>query len=136
MRIEDVKREHLSKPKNLILADVFYKAGYIEAWGSGTLKIVKQCVGQGLAEPAFEENNGIIKLTFFKSDVQRGNVTEERHKTIMELMGKDSKITAEAIAQKLSVTRKTIVRDINELTSRGLIVRMGPDKGGYWKVYN
>ena len=31
--IEDLRREHLSKPRNTLIADVFYKAGFIESWG-------------------------------------------------------------------------------------------------------
>jgi ATP-dependent DNA helicase RecG len=38
--IQDLKKHHLSKPRNFLLADVFYKAGFIESWGSGTLKII------------------------------------------------------------------------------------------------
>ncbi len=38
--VEKLKTEHLSKPRNKLLADVFYKAGFIEGWGRGTIEIV------------------------------------------------------------------------------------------------
>ena len=34
----------------------------------------------------------------------------------------------------LNVTHKTIKRDIEKLKNRGLIERIGPDKGGHWKM--
>jgi ATP-dependent DNA helicase RecG len=37
--LEKLKSEHLSIPRNKLLADVFYKAGFIESWGRGTLEI-------------------------------------------------------------------------------------------------
>jgi ATP-dependent DNA helicase RecG len=38
------------------------------------------------------------------------------------------------LAEQLNVTRRTIHRDIDKLKQKGLIERIGPDKGGYWKV--
>ena len=38
---ENLMRTHNSRPYNPDLAGTFYRAGYIEAWGGGTQKIVK-----------------------------------------------------------------------------------------------
>jgi ATP-dependent DNA helicase RecG len=41
---EDLKKAHRSKPRNPLLADVCFKAGYIDSWGreqSKSLKLVK-----------------------------------------------------------------------------------------------
>ena len=43
IKIEDLKKDHHSKPRNELLADVFFKAGLIEAWGRGTIKITDEC---------------------------------------------------------------------------------------------
>jgi ATP-dependent DNA helicase RecG len=37
----------------MLLADVFYKAGSIESWGRGTLKMIAECLQQNLPEPEF-----------------------------------------------------------------------------------
>jgi len=63
--IDDLKREHLSKPKNKLLADIFYKAGYIESWGRGTLKIMYECEKANIPEPLFYEEHGVVKICFF-----------------------------------------------------------------------
>jgi ATP-dependent DNA helicase RecG len=60
--VEKLKTEHLSKPRNKLLAAVFYnKAGFIESWGRGTLEIVNQCLKQELPEPDFIEEYGVFK---------------------------------------------------------------------------
>lgn len=43
-------------------------------------------------------------------------------------------ITSMAIAEKLSITDRTVRRSINYLKKNGIIKRVGPDKGGYWKL--
>ena len=37
--VEDLSRPHPSRPHNKLIADVFYKAGFIESWGRGTQRI-------------------------------------------------------------------------------------------------
>jgi len=39
MSIEKLLGPHTSKPRNVNIASVFYKAGFIESWGRGILKI-------------------------------------------------------------------------------------------------
>jgi len=62
--IEDLKREHLSKSRNKLLADIFYKAGLIESWGRGTLKIFSECKKAHIPEPNFYEEHGVVKIIF------------------------------------------------------------------------
>ena len=62
--IDDLKREHLSKPGNKLLADIFYKAGFIESWGRGTLKIIRECKKAHIPEPNFYEQHGVVKIVF------------------------------------------------------------------------
>ena len=67
MTIEDLRRAHASYPRNSIIADVFFKAGLVETWGRGTIKIIEECLKAGLPEPRFEILNGGIAVTFFKN---------------------------------------------------------------------
>jgi ATP-dependent DNA helicase RecG len=58
--VEKLKTNHLSIPRNTLLAEIFYYAGFIESWGHGTIKIVDNCLEQGLPEPDFTEENGVM----------------------------------------------------------------------------
>ena len=66
--VADLKKWHLSRPRNELLADVFFKAGMIEAWGRGTVKIVDECKKAGLPEPEFREEFGGLSVHFRKAD--------------------------------------------------------------------
>lgn len=68
LSLEDLKGEHNSRPRNPKIAEACFKAGYIDTWGRGTLKIINACREAGLAEPLLEETNGGIAITLFKKE--------------------------------------------------------------------
>ena len=68
LTIESLKTEHNSKPSNPLIADVCFKAGYIDTWGRGTLKIYKACLEAGLPEPQIIEKEDGIEVTLFSED--------------------------------------------------------------------
>lgn len=59
---------------------------------------------------------------------------KRRKQAIVGFMDKDSHISVEAIAEKLDVHKRTILRDIDELKKNLVIERIGGDFGGEWKV--
>jgi ATP-dependent DNA helicase RecG len=63
--IDDLKKKHPSRPNNPKVAEIFYKAGLIEAWGRGTLNIVELCKTVSGKEPLFEAISGGTQLTIF-----------------------------------------------------------------------
>ena len=61
---EKLAQPHESKPWNPIIAGVFYRAGIIERWGTGTLNILDWCAENGNPAPAWAEQAGSVVLTF------------------------------------------------------------------------
>lgn len=66
MELESLKRHHISRPRNPLIADVCFKAGYIDSWGRGTLKIYEACKEMGLPEPEIISMDGGILVTVYK----------------------------------------------------------------------
>jgi len=66
---EKLSQPHESKPWNPIIANVFYRAGIIERWGTGTLNIIKWCEQNGNPAPSWEERAGSVCVVFFKAVV-------------------------------------------------------------------
>jgi predicted HTH transcriptional regulator len=62
------------------------------------------------------------------------NVPEKRQRMIIEKIQSDPFVTIPKLAMICSVNEKTIKRDIQQLKSLGLLTRIGPAKGGWWKV--
>jgi len=61
---EKLTRPHESKPWNPIIANVFYRAGIIERWGSGTLNILDWCKENENPPPTWQEQAGSVYVTF------------------------------------------------------------------------
>jgi len=86
IRVEDLKATHLYMPRNILLADVFYKAGFIESWGRGTLKMIAECVHQSLPEPEFESKNHTFSVLFRKTDLKTDLKINEIENRILNIL--------------------------------------------------
>jgi len=65
LKTSDLKRNHLSLPRNPDIAHVSFLRGWIEKIGRGTLKIVEDCKEAGMREPRWTSKSGFTTLTFF-----------------------------------------------------------------------
>jgi len=66
---------------------VFFKAGYIEAWGRGTIKIVEACRKNDLPDPEFSELTGGFLVSFLRRTAEAKpveKVAETAQKTTRE----------------------------------------------------
>jgi ATP-dependent DNA helicase RecG len=68
LSLEDLKKEHNSRPRNPKIAKSCFMAGYIDTWGRGTLKIIQSCKEAGLPEPLIREMNGGMEITIFQDN--------------------------------------------------------------------
>ncbi len=65
------------------------------------------------------------------------DVTKEltdRQKFILEMIAKNALVTIPEMSLKTGVTLRTIKRDIEDLQSRGIIIREGGRKAGHWVI--
>ncbi|MBU1036133.1 putative DNA binding domain-containing protein [bacterium] len=127
--VEKLKTEHLSKPRNTLLADVFYKAGFIESWGRGTIKILEKCQEQGLPEPDFEEEYGVFTVRFYQDkwneeNLKKLGLKERQIKAVMHLKEK-GKITNKEYRELTGLSDEGARIDLIELSKRNLIQPTG-----------
>jgi len=137
--VEKLKTEHLSKPRNTLLAKVFYFAGFIESWGKGTIKIVENCVKQGLPEPDFIEEYGVMKVIFYKDKfteefLQKMGLNERQIKAVM-YMKKTGRITNKEYREIANTTKKTASRDLSNLVKKEILKQVGSTgKGTFYTL--
>ena len=60
-------------------------------------------------------------------------LTETEQKIVVAIM-KDGHITQGKLAKKIGIARTYVTKVMGGLQSRGVIRRVGPDKGGLWEV--
>lgn len=57
-------------------------------------------------------------------------------KHIVELIEENPDITIDNVAELLQMNRRGIVKHFKNLKQKGIIRRVGPDKGGHWEIIN
>lgn len=75
----------------------------------------------------------MVKFKALESAKVTEKVTES-HKKVLEILSENATATYLEIADQLNVSRKTVSQKIKFLKEKGLIVRLGSAKKGYWKM--
>jgi ATP-dependent DNA helicase RecG len=129
LKVDDLKKDHSSYPRNPLIASVFYLAGYIERWGSGTKRIVDLCKEQGLPEPEYREEQGGFSVWFFKDIyseeiLQKMGLNDRQIKAVLYVK-KNGKITNREYRSMLDISDRTALTDLNDLREKGLLEKTG-----------
>jgi ATP-dependent DNA helicase RecG len=61
-------------------------------------------------------------------------MSAKRQKAILNFIKMNNQISANEISDLLNMNMRTIQRDIQQLKNKGIIERVGNDRGGYWKL--
>ena len=127
--VDKLRREHESIPPNPLIARPFFLSGYIENWGTGTNRIIRECVEYGIPEPEFRETGTSFVITFRKDILSEEYLKHlglniNQMKVVMHL--KVNKKITNGEYQKLNeVSRATATRELSALVKRGIIERQG-----------
>ena len=62
--VDTLMEKHDSKPYNPEIANVFYRAGFIENWGQGIQKICNECQKIGAELPSYELIGTTLRISF------------------------------------------------------------------------
>ncbi|WP_262710571.1 ATP-binding protein [Dinghuibacter silviterrae] len=132
LTIQKLKGRHSSYPRNPHIAEVFFKAGYIEAWGRGTTNMIQECLAAGLPEPILEEDQGGVRVTFLKDIYTKEHLTQlglsDRKIYAVLYIKEKGYITNSQYQKALQVSDRTALRDLEDLVQREVVVKMGERK--------
>ena len=136
--VEKLKTNHLSVPRNTLLAKIFYYAGFIESWGHGTIKIVENCIEQGLPEPDFVEEYGVMTVTFYKDKLNKENLKKlglnDRQIKAVTYIKENEKITNKEYQGINDCSRNTATNDLRDLTRKHVLKESGKKGAGSYYV--
>ena len=143
--VDTLMKPHKSEPFNPSIAHVFYRAGYIEAWGRGIQKICESCRELGIPDPEYTVLGDDITVKFmalknamisdFKAPKHQpevlGEVLEEG--IINELKG-NARLNQKELAERFHTSLSSVQRAVNRLKEDGCIERVGGKRYGYWEI--
>lgn len=148
---ETLMQQHSSYPRNCNIANVFYKAGFVESWGRGFKKISEEFERANMPLPIIEETGGGVKVIIKRKTIDEiiaerdgnvgnnvGNVSviklNERQRLIVETIKSNPFVTAKEMSVTMSVTKRTIERNLSALQKANIIRHEGKANDGIWVV--
>lgn len=139
LSIEELKGFHASQPRNILIADVCFKGGYIDSWGRGMLKIYNACKEAGLPEPEIKEFQTGLLVTLFKNNRTTEQLTKlglnERQLKAVEFVKENGKITNSEYQNLNETSDRTSSRDLENLVKLSVFVKEGEKKGTSYKLF-
>jgi ATP-dependent DNA helicase RecG len=135
-----LRTKHPSKPYNPAIANCFFRAGLIESWGRGTIRMMDECRSENIPIPSFSIDATEFFVTFKFSNLSQPTSTSNTKLTgttadrILQLIEINNTITMVELATSTKVSLSTVERTIKRLQELNKIKRMGSDKLGNWVI--
>ena len=137
-----------SERRNPILANVMAQLDYMEKRGSGLTRICNETRAldgyKDELKPQFNSSSVQFQTIIYASvDVTNvgddvGDVSEikltERQQKIVNLIIQQPSVTAKHMSETLSVSSRTVERELSTLKDKGVLMREGKDNDGVWLV--
>ena len=124
---------------------------YKESWGRGFKKIAEEFERASLPLPTIEENGGGVMAIIQRKTIDEviaerggdvgvnvGDVSEiklsDRQQIIVSIIRSNPTVSAKQMSETLSVTSRTIERDLAVMQKAGVIRHEGKDNAGVWVI--
>lgn len=121
----------LSVLRNRNLANVFYRLGFVEIFGTGITRI-KQIYSEASVKPSFEvsENATQIVLPIYE---ENANLTEDE-KVVYKLLSKNMLKSMSEIAPYISFGKSKTTKLLKDMEQKGVITIEGKGKGTKYRI--
>lgn len=129
LSLEQLKQKHSSYPRNRLIANVFFSAGYVESWGRGIEIMVEGCRQYGIPDPVIEEEQGGMSVTFLKDIyteeyLRTQNINERQIKAVLYVKEHGS-ITNKKYQQINGIGKTLATEELQNLVNKSLIIQTG-----------
>lgn len=131
----------ISEPRNIQLANIFYRLHLIEAYGTGVPKIMDHYLEYD-KKPTIEISDNAFKIMLPNMNEQR---LESEHpvvlltpdeQTILNLLRDRENLVRAEIESATGFSQAKSIRVINQLISKGELVKIGKGKRTHYRLAN
>lgn len=136
LTVDDLRRNHESKPRNKLIARAFFLIRYIEQFGTGTGRMIEECRKAGIPEPQFESRGGSFRVVFRKAVPAEqkfaGLGLNERQLAGLRYLEEKGRITMQEYVKATDSSERTAKRDLKEMVEKKVLVKHGKTKGSWY----
>ena len=130
--IENLFQKHSSAPFNPEIANTFFRAGLIEAWGRGIEKMTLACLKNNIPAPQISIEQGGFWIKFdYNTSVKTPVKTPD---ATIDILREHPAYTLAEVAEILEKSTSAVERAARKLREHGRLRHIGPQKGGHWEI--
>ena len=99
--------------------------------------MTRRCAEYGLPELEFKIRDGFVAIIYRKNGLAFEKVGEKvtgNQRKILSCIADSPYMSAVEMADVVGISSRKVEENLAKLKSKGIIERVGPDKGGYWKI--
>ena len=134
--------KHRSRPYNPLIANTFFRAGFIEAWGRGIEKIKDSCEEAGNPMPEYTIKREDIMVMFRSLVSHTDQGTNQANQgddnsvvvRILKVLEKDPMLSQKKIADIIGEKYSTVKYYMESMKKSGVIKREGSSQKGKWII--
>jgi ATP-dependent DNA helicase RecG len=133
--VENLLTKHPSKPYNPDIANALFRSGYIESWGRGTLKMIKECEVAGLPKPIyFYDMSGFFvefRKDIYNTEYLVGLGLNERQVKAVLFSKQSGKISNKKYQELNQISKRTATSELTELVEKyKILLKTGTSGAG------
>ena len=133
LTVETLFKEHQSHPRNPRIAGVFHRAHLIEHWGTGTLRIIRECQLHGI-KPEFVSENGSFMVRFEKSQSVSLQLNPRQIKALRHVTA-NGNITNIKYQTLFKVSERQSLRELDTLVQKRLLLKAGKGRATHYIMF-
>jgi len=164
LTIERIKKENVSERRNEIIAQMFHEVHFVEKWGRGIslilskeqetefkeigthfITVFKRKWSEKWSEKVTKRQTEILNLITKNPKISKkelgvklgeklGVKLGENEAEILRILAENKNTTSKQLSVIIGISTTAIENNITKLKKKGILNRIGPDKGGYWEV--
>lgn len=145
--IDDLMGKHRSRPYNPLIANTFFRAGFIEAWGRGIQKIKDSCEEAGNPMPEYWIKREDIMVMFSNLVSNTNQATNQAtnqgfekedensiESRILKVISDNPSLSQKMVAKTIGEKYSTVKYYMEVLKKSGILDREGSSQKGKWVI--
>jgi ATP-dependent DNA helicase RecG len=142
--VDTLLQKHSSRPFNPDVANTFFRAGMIEAWGRGIERMIDACKTADVPVPILRWEAIGLWVEFPIRVMQKPDkigvettqkTTQKIPQKILVILMENPSASRREIAERLAdITEDGVKYHLDRLKAAGKIRHIGPARGGHWEV--
>ena len=143
---KELQKGDISLPRNPLITRIFRVIDLAENAGYGFDKMFKGWRYHYHHDPVILTGLDYYRIEFFFEKETAGNEAGEKvgekvgekltknQESIIRFLKENTRLSIKGLSEKVGIAEKNIEANLSKLKQKGILKRIGPDKGGHWEI--